>query len=46
VKKTKAWFKLRPDDGSMNLPMQNLIGQVEDVVQPIIGLELPPTLRS
>jgi len=38
VKETEVWLHLRSDDSSVNLPLKNLIGTVEDVVHAIKGL--------
>lgn len=46
VQEPKIWLQLRLNHSPVNLPRQNLIGQVEQVVHPIIGLELPPPLGS
>ena len=45
VEESKIRLKLRLDDRPVNPPLKNLIGQIEDVVSTIIGLELFPLLR-
>ena len=45
VEETEVRYQLRPDYCSMHLPLENLIGQVENVIRTIISLELTPPLR-
>ena len=37
MEESEIGLKLRLDDGSMNLPLKDLICQVEDVVRAVIG---------
>jgi hypothetical protein len=45
VKKSEIRFKLRFDNGPVNPLLKNLVGKVEDVISPIMGLEFFPLLR-
>jgi hypothetical protein len=45
VDEPKVRLQLSPKNGPVNLPLQHRIGQIEDVVSSIIGLELLTLLR-
>ena len=46
MKETKIRFKLRLDQGTMHLPTQHLIRQIEEVVRSIVRPVRPTSFRS
>jgi hypothetical protein len=46
VDKPQIRLQLRPQYGPVNLPLENLLGQFEDVVCTIVGFEIVPLIGS